>query len=162
MALIKCKECGNVVRKKAKKCPKCGAPVGPKQYSLFSLILIVGLGWFIYSTVTNEPGITTNEPKPKDIALKNVSLDFEWTKAAFGNVMEANFTVKNNSNYNIKDLKIKCIHTAASGTKIDSNTRTIYQRVDAKKSKKFTRFNMGFINSQVKSSSCSIIDLMII
>lgn len=45
MALVKCKECGQQLSKKAKECPKCGAPQGPKQIGCGSVIVlgIVGL-----------------------------------------------------------------------------------------------------------------------
>ncbi len=38
MALIKCKECGGAISKKAISCPKCGFPI-KKETSMFTLIL---------------------------------------------------------------------------------------------------------------------------
>ncbi len=75
--------------------------------------------------------------------------------------MEANFTVENQSQYNIKDIEIKCTYFGKSGTAIDSNRRTIYDVVKAKSKKKFNKFNMGFIHTQANSSSCEITDLKI-
>jgi hypothetical protein len=75
--------------------------------------------------------------------------------------MVADFTVENNSSYNIKDLEITCHHFAKSGTQIDSNTRTIYDVVKAHSTKKFMKFNMGFIHSQAAQSSCAVKDLSI-
>jgi len=76
--------------------------------------------------------------------------------------MEADFTVQNPTEYNIKDIEITCTHSAKSGTKIDSNTRTIYDIVPSKETKVFRKFNMGFIHSQVSTSSCRIVDLKIV
>lgn len=76
--------------------------------------------------------------------------------------MEADFTVKNDGDKDIKDLEIKCRHYAKSGTEIDSNTRTIYDVVKAHSVKKFKKVNMGFIHSQAAQSSCGITDLGVI
>lgn len=54
MALKKCKDCKHEISKKAKKCPNCGAPQGPKQYSIGSLILLLIVGGVIYSAATGD------------------------------------------------------------------------------------------------------------
>ena len=43
MALIKCKECGNEVSKKAKECPHCGAPVKQQTSGCAMLFAILGI-----------------------------------------------------------------------------------------------------------------------
>lgn len=40
--------------------------------------------------------------------------------------MDVDFIITNNSDYDIKDIDIRCDHFAKSGTRIDSNKRTIY------------------------------------
>ena len=77
-------------------------------------------------------------------------------------MMLADFTVKNNSIYSIKDFKIECSHYAKSGTLIDTNERTVYDVVPAHAKKKFPEFNMGFIQSQAASSRCDITDLTVV
>ena len=64
MALIKCKECGHEISKKAKECPNCGAPRRrpPKQYSLGKLIIVILLGWFIYAVFTADYSGTSKSP----------------------------------------------------------------------------------------------------
>lgn len=163
MALRPCKECKQQISTDAKVCPHCGKRVGT---STASGCLLAILGLFILGSVSSAllhktengaSGTTTVDPKSK--ALSNVKLDFKWNKEGFGSVMEANFTVKNDSDYDVKDLEIKCRHFANSGTEIDSNTRTIYEVVKAHSTRKFNKFNMGFIHSQAASSSCGIHDL---
>jgi hypothetical protein len=95
-------------------------------------------------------------------ALSKVNLSFTWTKTGFDNVMEANFTVQNNSDYTVKDLEITCRHSASSGTVIDSNVRTIYQVVKPHSKKRFPQFNMGLIHSQAVRSGCAITDLAVV
>lgn len=79
-----------------------------------------------------------------------------WRKDGLGTVMMLNLTLKNNAPIDIKDLEIKCAHSAESGTSIDSNARTIYQVVKAKSVRTISEFNMGFIHSQASSTSCKI------
>jgi hypothetical protein len=82
----------------------------------------------------------------------------KWYKGGFESIMIADILIDNQSNYDIKDIKIKCTHMAKSGSIIDSNTRTIYDIVKAKSKKKFTKFNMGFIHSQAERSAIEIVD----
>jgi hypothetical protein len=82
---------------------------------------------------------------------------FSWSKEGFGNVMLANFTIKNSSAFDLKDIAIRCTHAAPSGTVIDSNERTIYDIVKASSTRSFREFNMGFVHSQAKSSGCRVV-----
>ena len=99
---------------------------------------------------------------PKEALLRDLKLDFNWRTEGFDDIMVANFTVTNPTSYRFKDFEIKCVHFAPSGTEIDSNTRTVYQVVEAKSKKVVRNMNMGFIHSQVKSSSCRITDLTLL
>jgi hypothetical protein len=105
---------------------------------------------------------TLNQKTPKENAIDLVKLDFKWGTAGFGNIMEADFTIQNPTDHAIKDIEITCAHYAKSGTSIDSNTRTIYDIIPAKGKKRLKNFNMGFIHSQASSSSCKIVDLVVI
>lgn len=84
---------------------------------------------------------------------------FSWSKEGFGNVMIANFLIKNTLPWAVKDIEIRCTHSAPSGTTIDRNTRTIFERVDASKTKRVSGFNMGFVHSQASRSGCDIISV---
>ncbi len=167
MALTKCKGCGEEISKKAEKCPKCGAPQ-KKRTSLFTwLVTIIVVLWAV-GYFAGNPGTSTTstasakrEPSPKQLAMDNVKLDFSWGKTGFDNIMEADFTVTNNSQYQIKYIEITCTHYAKSGTRIDSNERTIYEVVPVKRKKTFEKFNMGFIHSQAEKTGCAITDLKI-
>lgn len=85
--------------------------------------------------------------------------DFSWTKEAFGNVMEATFTIKNTLPVKVKDIEVKCTHSAPSGTVIDSNRRTIYEIIGAGRTRTFRKVNMGFIHSQANRSACAVVDV---
>jgi hypothetical protein len=150
------------------------------KLTLKNLLSLAGLALFLLAalgssdTKTGAPsgsggaasgsGGATNSPTedPKAVALRDIKLDFKWAKSGFGSVMEADFTISNPTPYRVKDLEIECTHTAPSGTKIDSNTRTIYEVVEPKSKKVVKNFNMGFIHSQASKSSCGITDLTIV
>jgi len=88
--------------------------------------------------------------------------NFSWSKEGFGNVMIANFSIKNTLPWPIKDIEIQCTHSAPSGTTIDQNTRTIYERIEANKVRRISNFNMGFIHSQASRSGCNIVGVVAI
>ena len=163
MALRPCKECKKEISTDAKVCPHCGKKVG---MSTASGCLVVFLGLIILGVISSslhhsEDGGTTPKVDPKSTALSQVSLKFHWTKEGFDNIMQADFTIKNDSAYDIKDLEITCEHYAKSGTQIDSNKRTIYDVVKAHSTKQFKNFSMGFIHTQAIKSSCAVTDLRI-
>lgn len=165
MALRPCKECQKQISTDAKVCPHCGKEIGSSSshgclYAVLGVILIVVLS----SYLRDHGSVSSPNPTidPKTTTLSQVKLEYKWRKEGFGNVMEADFTLKNNSNYDIKDFEITCEHYANSGTRIDSNTRTVYEVAKAHSARKFPNFNMGFIHSQASQSSCKVTDLSIV
>ncbi len=90
-----------------------------------------------------------DEPE-KFVELENV----KWSQNF--SIMELSVTIKNNSEFALKDFVIDCEHSAPSGTVIDSNRRKIYELIEAGKSKRINKFNMGFIDSQAVSTACIV------
>ena len=76
--------------------------------------------------------------------------------------MMANFAIKNRLPRPVKDVQIRCTHRAPSGTEIDQNTRTIYERFEPNTSKRIKEFNMGFIHTQAERSECRIIGVVVL
>jgi hypothetical protein len=111
-------------------------------------------------STTPSTGSAPASPSLKQTVLDGALLDFTWSTD--GMVMTANFKVHNTTEHAFKDFEITCEHSAPSGTVIDHNTRTVYEIVPPKSTKSIRNFNMGFINSQAKSSSCHITDLVVI
>lgn len=99
-----------------------------------------------------------SEEGQKEKARSSLTIDkFNWHKGGFKSVMIANFHFKNTGKRAVKDIKILCTGYANSGTVIDNNISTVFELVKPGKTKK-VEVNMGFIRSQVASTSCSIID----
>lgn len=99
---------------------------------------------------------------PKEEVRSNIELKFSARKAGFGSVMEANFTIINDSYYDIKDIQIRCNHFSKSGTEIDYNTGIIYELFPSGKRRYIKDFNMGFMHSQSASTYCRIEDFVLI
>jgi len=177
--LTECTQCGNRVTDQQEFCSKCGRKLGaiePKQkagfkwkYVFFAFIALWILTLFNKRepTSASTPDVssvasTVSPPLVHHTTNQDLTLNFTWSKEGFDNIMQANFTVKNDGPDAVKDIEITCVHTAPSGTVIDKNTRTIYEIVKAKAKRSFPKFNMGFINSQVKSSYCQIVGFKLI
>ena len=163
-----CGACKKSFLKSENVCPQCG-----KKRKRLSVIQVGGgilgglflIGWL---NSPKEDGVTSNasvnqeQIKPpskaalKEIIAGKISLDYIWTKGGFGSIMEADFRVKNNSDYSIKDIEIQCNHYAKSGTKIDSNSRTMYDVIGPNSTKSYQNFNMGFIHDQANTTSCLV------
>ncbi|MFO1418065.1 MAG: zinc ribbon domain-containing protein [Methylotetracoccus sp.] len=109
-----------------------------------------------------SPVVTRYEATPKAVVINSMKLSSSWTKSGFGNVMLVDFEIENPTDYQIKDIEVTCTNYANSGTKIDSNRRTIYELIPAKERKVIKDFNMGLINSQTSRSGCEIDDLVVV
>ena len=70
MALIKCKECGEEISKKAEQCPKCGAP-GKKKIGFFKWLFIIFVVLVIIGIIVPEP--ETRNKVSGSIAPKNTT-----------------------------------------------------------------------------------------
>lgn len=139
---------------------------------ILGFIFIAGvfqaLSGIIADTNKNNGGSTSASssapaPKlsPKEEALRDLKLDFEWGTGGFGSVMLVDFTFNNKGKYAVKDIEVVCKSSANSGTLIDKNKKTVYELVKSGETKKVQRFNMGFLNSQATSTACLIEDLKV-
>lgn len=185
MPLIPCPDCGTEVSDRAPACPKCGRPITPPiaappqvvvtqappakkkttpaAWGCLALILL-GIFGAILSGGEKGPGASSSSPSapaapdPREVALTNLKLDFTWKLGGFDNVILATFTVKNENDFDVKDLQIRCEAFGKSGTRIDRNTRTIYDVVKAKGTKRLPEANLGLVNSQAEKLACDIVD----
>ena len=162
MALIKCKACGAEMSKKAAACPKCGHPNKEANYLsggqvFWGFAIGIAVIWWLASGSSGSG----SAPDPKRVALQSMELtDITWKKDGFGSVMVMSAAIKNNGASAVKDVEIDCDHSSNSGTKIDSNSKVVYEIVPPGQSIKIKEFNMGFIHSQAASTKCRISDVV--
>lgn len=108
---------------------------------------------------------TTTAPITVDkySALGLVSLeDYRWRKKGFGNVLEADFTIKNESDYDVKDVELTCTIYAQGGTVLDKNKKMIYEVIEKHGSERRRKFNLGFIDSQTYHTTCEVTNLSLV
>lgn len=70
MALIKCKECGKEISKKAKSCPHCGAQTPKPTSAVTWLVLILIIGAVFSSIMDDTPAPPANKAAPPAKAAK--------------------------------------------------------------------------------------------
>jgi hypothetical protein len=112
------------------------------------------------STSTSVSSPSSSIEAQKQSVMNAVKLRYTWSTD--GMIMTINFKIDNVTDHDFKDFEITCNHFAPSGTKIDSNTRTIYEVVKAHGKKSMNHFNMGFIHSQAASSDCRMSNLTLV
>jgi RNA polymerase subunit RPABC4/transcription elongation factor Spt4 len=175
VALKQCKDCGTPVSSSAKSCPKCGAPLKgrglvsnlARWFVIIFIVFPLAIGLFlgVYRSQTGESlgshsSAAPQAPDPYKTALENLDLkNLTWHKTGFDSVMEISVTLVNKGKQNVKDIELTCDHYSNSGTKIDSNRKTIFEMVPAGKSKAIRDFNMGFIHSQAAKTGCAVTHL---
>lgn len=187
MALVECKECGSAVSTNAVACPKCGTPtvagrlaaffgaIGKIGFGSFLVICIIGI--FLWKTIFLDKPAISERPEsaassvngrqyaaktPKEEALAALEIKkLNWHKGGFDNVMLVDVTIQNSGKRDVKDVELKCTHFSKSGTRIDSNTKVIYEVIAAGKSRSMKDFSMGFIHSQASRTNCEISDVVV-
>jgi hypothetical protein len=84
-------------------------------------------------------------------------VDYSWHKGGFGSVMVLNkVTIKNTRKIAIADFRITCDTSGPSGTILSSPSTTLYERIEAGKTRTFRDVNLGFIHSQSARASCRV------
>lgn len=178
MALKPCKECKREISSDANACPHCGKKNPANRTRSLGLVLGGVLILSLYAAL-NMGGVESHADSPsaepvasappsgertesrRKQALDRIKLEFTWRKGGFETAMIADFVITNPSPWRVKDLEVTCEHFGPSGTKIDSNVRTIYEIVEAKSAKRIKEFNMGFVRTQATQSSCSVTNLVV-
>lgn len=132
---------------------------------IISLVIIAGVIWSFFSQTSNKPPSISSAPSVSDIKQQikgQVRIEkLKWNTGAADTIMMLSATLVNQSDRDIKDIEITCEHFSNSGTKIDSNNKTVYEIIKAGKSKRIRDFNMGFIHSQAATTNCSVSDLVV-
>ncbi len=159
MALVACRSCGQAVSNWAKMCPWCGQPnPAPRLPGCIALIVI---GLLVVAGLWINYKIGTARDAHTQIALSRAKLSYQWQKTDIKNLMQADFTVTNDSDYAIAFFEIQCEFLSTNGRMIDHRARTIYETVTAHTTKEFPKLNMGVIHAPASRAVCGITSLSI-
>lgn len=77
---------------------------------------------------------------------------YRWHTSSFGAVMMLDITLRRDISVELRDFVISCVHAGPSGTVIDRNSRTRYEKLAAGEKPKFRNVNMGRIHSHVEKT----------
>ena len=136
MAMTTCKDCGNEISKKAKSCPSCGAPRGPKQYSLGKLIVLVVFGVFIYSLfstedTTNRPAAQSASALPVSVAQKLAAIDNNGSRVSEYDALLDSLTGKcQESRIGVSDVAVRGTQVMMEEKNISISAMELLQAMD--------------------------------
>lgn len=150
---VACSSCKAMVHADAQRCSACGVP--RRHRHLGRWIGGVLLGLVVLSLLQSALTVPNTPAAPSEVS-ELVTLDYEWRTTAGGAIMEADFVVDNRAGHPVKDVRIECTHYSPSGTRIDSNSETLYEVFPAHGKVSKRRVNMGFIHSQADRTQCVI------
>ncbi len=122
----------------------------PKFIVLFSTISISYYLW-------GFSPVTLKEQVKDSITIEQKN----YTKTGFDNYYQMSLIIKNNSNYEIENIKLKCNHYAYNDIQIGKNFRKISTTIKSESQKNFNNLAMGLHHSKTKNVKCEIIDFMI-
>ncbi|MEA2100124.1 MAG: hypothetical protein U9P72_08340 [Campylobacterota bacterium] len=146
MDMIKCKSCEKIINKNSLFCPKCGEYTSKKT-------------WFFLLVIITTIVILLDTPTLKEEIKESISITKKgWNKSGLGNYFNMSFIIKNESNYSIKNIKIKCDYYASDNVKIGTNYKRVDDTVKSNSSRLFNNLTMGYINAQAKTLRCEVID----
>ena len=80
-----------------------------------------------------------------------------WRRAGLGSKAVVTFTVRNDNDYAVKDIKIACAFTRRDGSHLTDRSRVLTDTVGMKSRKTFARVPIGFVNVNADQAKCSLI-----
>lgn len=95
-------------------------------------------------------------PERPAVAMRLTKIDFAIV--AFDTIAEMTFWVENGNDYAVRDAVVECDFLGASGTTIKRRRETLFETFPARKTKHIAKISYGFIDRQVKSASCRVLD----
>ncbi len=132
-----------------------------KNTPLWQWLALILFGFLVYTSLTSKSPLDDYH-KQLGLAESNANYvevkSWSWSLEGYHDIaIISHLTLKNNNSFAIKDVLINVKNYSSSGTLLNSKDYTIYDIVPANRIKTFKNINLGFVNSQSKSSSISII-----
>lgn len=159
MALTTCKTCGKRFNKKLNRCPGCRAPVANNKmnYVAWGISIIVVLFLLNHFSGDLKKLIDLGSSDVPDY----VEIDINWD-ANSGNVARADITLKNGSEFDLKDIEFVCTHYDQYGQRVGGKEHTVFGRVSAYGQKEIPNFSMGFKHDNTDLTECEVTDVTVL
>lgn len=111
------------------------------------------------ATVDPAAPVTTSEtPAAEAAALNGLKISSQtWHRGGLGSKALVTFTVRNDNDYAVKDLKIACAFTRRDGSHLTDRSRVLSDTVGMKSRKTFAHISVGFVNVNADQAKCSLV-----
>ncbi|MGA3114470.1 MAG: hypothetical protein ABSF90_08570 [Syntrophobacteraceae bacterium] len=123
------------------------------KHTLSAILTLLFLQIFVF----NARSLAQPEASKEEI-LSSIKLDYTWAKSWLSRNVKADFTVQNQSPFDIKDIEITCAFLADSGTQFGSGTTKISDAVLHRATRKFDARIIGDLPYQATCVSCKVVD----
>ncbi|MDR3467680.1 MAG: hypothetical protein P4M07_17260 [Xanthobacteraceae bacterium] len=80
-----------------------------------------------------------------------------WKKPGRNNIGVADLTISNGNPFAVKDVKIKCVFTAAATGKVTELQQSIPGPVKAMAEQTFRKVSFGFIDTRAEQGACQVL-----
>lgn len=145
--LLLCNDCGHKLEPTALKCPNCNSQ---KTIKIRLLLVVIILMLFLVMYLRHSHSAHENK------ILEKISLKYTTNTLIFGTSLTPDFTIKNLNTFPVKNITIKCDELTANGSIIDRLDSTITDVIQPQESKVFLNVDMGSIDNQTASVTCTI------
>lgn len=109
---------------------------------------------------TSLPYVRTDPEASHRSMVTNVKLEkVQLSKGGLAMVGSVSFSIRNDNDFEVKDIDIRCEFWEKSGKPIGETRKTIHGIIKAKSTKVVNNFNLGFINSQAMRGGCEVADV---
>jgi hypothetical protein len=80
-----------------------------------------------------------------------------WRRGGLGSKALITFTLRNDNDYAVGDIGLRCAFTRADGSPVTERRPTIHDTVKMKSRKTFARMHVGFINVTASRAKCTLL-----
>jgi hypothetical protein len=80
-----------------------------------------------------------------------------WRRGGLGSRALVTFTLRNDTDYAVKDVEIVCAFARRDGSHLTDRSRVLADPVSMKSRKTFARVPVGFVNVNADQAKCSLV-----
>jgi hypothetical protein len=98
--------------------------------------------------------VAPDQPLPPDrLRIRGQS----WRRGGLGSNALVTFTLRNDNEFSVKDVEIRCAFSRRDGSHLTDRKRVIADTVQGKGRKTFARLHIGFVNIHANRAKCAAI-----
>jgi hypothetical protein len=109
-----------------------------------------------------DPALSVSQSAP-DLPTEAAPVDGlkissqSWRRGGLGSKALITFTLRNDNDYAVGDIGLRCAFSRADGSPVTERRQTIRDTVKMKSRKTYSRMHVGFINISANRAKCSLL-----